>query len=414
VDTSAPSPPPVLAGVDRAALVASLGHRLRDAGVPVSLRSMSAFAEALDAAPPVQVHSLYWLARLTLVNRQHDLAVFDAVFEAVFRDAVLVVDPHARRTGSESGSSEDVLAPVPGESSGGDLTSDLPWHTLPRTSSADDEDGDERALPELLPSAVARIADTPLEALDEAELALLGRWLEEFAPRWPTRRSRRHTVRPAGRRVALRETIAASRRTGWEPMQLQHYHPVRRPLTVTLLCDVSQSMQSHATVYLHLMRAFARTRRAETFAFSTSLTRLTPALSHHSAAAAVALAGEQVTDRFGGTHLASCLRELLVSRHGNAVRGGVLVIASDGWDSDDPADLAAVMARARRRARRIVWLNPRAGVPGYQPLVGPMAAALPFCDAFLPADTLRGLPDVFDAIAGTRQATPGGRASSRA
>ena len=72
------------------------------------------------------------------------------------------------------------------------------------------------------------------------------------------------------------------------------------------------------------------------------------------------------------------------------MRGGVLVIASDGWDSDDPADLAAVMARARRRARRIVWLNPRAGARGYEPLVGSMAAALPYCDAFLPADTLRG------------------------
>jgi len=28
-----------------------------------------------------------------------------------------------------------------------------------------------------------------------------------------------------------------------------------------------------------------------------------------------------------------------------------------------------------------------------------MAAALPFCDAFLPAHTLRALPDVFDAVA---------------
>ena len=127
---------------------------------------------------------------------------------------------------------------------------------------------------------MARIADTPLDELDEAELAVLGRWLEESAPRWPTRRSRRQRVRPSGHRVALRETIAASRRTGWEPMELQRYHPVRRPLTVTLFCDVSQSMQSYATAYLHLMRAFARTRRAETFAFSTSLTRLTPALSH--------------------------------------------------------------------------------------------------------------------------------------
>jgi len=404
VDTPAPpaagAPAPVLAAVDRAALVAALGHRLRVAGVPVTLRSMSAFAQAIDAAPPAEVHSLYWLARLTLVNHQHHLAVFDAVFEAVFADSVLPVDPHARRTATESDSPEDVLAPMGGAPSGGEITGDLPWHTLPQTSSEDDELEQERALPELLPSAVARIADTPLESLDEAELAVLGRWLEESAPRWPTRRSRRQQVRPTGHRVALRETIAASRRTGWEPMELQRYHPVHRPLTVTLLCDVSQSMQSHATVYLHLMRAFARTRRAETFAFSTSLTRLTPALSHQSAAAAVALASEQATDRFGGTHLATCLRELLVTRHGNAVRGGVLVIASDGWDSDDPADLAAVMARARRRARRIVWLNPRAGVPGYQPLVASMAAALPYCDAFLPAATLRGLTDVFDAIAG--------------
>jgi uncharacterized protein len=406
--TSAGPPAPLLAGVDRAALVGALGHRLRDAGVPVTLRSMTAFAEALHVAPPAHLHSLYWLARLTLVNSHHHLAVFDAVFDAIFADAVLPVNPHARRNAIEAGSTEDVLAPVAGEPSGGDVTGGLPWHTLPRSSSEDDENGSERALPELLPSAVVRIADTPLDELDEAELALLGRWLEACAPRWPTRLSRRQRVRSGGSRVAMRETIAASRRTGWEPMQLQRYQPVRRPLTVTLLCDVSQSMQHHATAYLHLMRAFARTGHAETFAFSTSLTRLTPSLMHHSAGTAVALASEQVTDRFGGTHLASCLRELLVSRHGNAVRGGVLVIASDGWDSDNPAELAAVMARARRRARRIVWLNPRAGAAGYQPLVGPMAAALPYCDAFLPADSLTGLTDVFDAIAGTAQ-----RASSR-
>ena len=64
------------------------------------------------------------------------------------------------------------------------------------------------------------------------------------------------------------------------------------------------------------------------------------------------------------------MRELLASRHGSAVRGGVLVIASDGWDSDDPAELAAVMARAARRARRVVWLNPRAAAAGFEPLVG--------------------------------------------
>ena len=392
---------PLLGGADRAVLVVALAGRLRGRGVPVTMTSMRAFADALEAAPPAHVGRLYWLARLTLVSREHDLETFDRVFHAAFGDAVLGVDPQARRSGIEAvPEPEDSLRKVAGEQGVEGAAADLPWHTLPTPVASGDEEAEGHTLPELLPSAVARIADTPLEQLDEEELALLGRWLESSAHRWPSRRSRRLRVRPSGRRVALRETIAASRRTGWEPMELKRYHHVKRPLTVTLVCDVSQSMQAYSAAYLHLMRAFARTRRAEAFAFSTSLTRLTPALAHRSAEAAVALASEEVVDRFGGTHLASCLRELLASRHGNVVRGGVLVIASDGWDSDPPEELAAVMARAARRARRIVWLNPRAAATGFQPLVGSMAAALPYCDAFLPAHTLRALPEVFDAIAG--------------
>ena len=167
-----------------------------------------------------------------------------------------------------------------------------------------------------------------------------------------------------------------------------------------MLADVSQSMQSYSTAYLHLMRAFARSGRAETFAFSTSLTRLTPALRHKSAQLAIEQATEQVVDRYGGTHLAGSLRALLASRYGSVLRGGILVIASDGWDSDEPAALATAMARARRRAHRVIWLNPRAAAPGFAPLVGSMAAALPFCDKFLPANTIRAMPEALEAIVG--------------
>ncbi len=173
-------------------------------------------------------------------------------------------------------------------------------------------------------------------------------------------------------------------------------------MRVVLVTDVSQSMRDFATAYLHMMRAFAQTQRCETFAFSTSLTRLTPTLALRSAEEAITRATDEVVDRYGGTHLATSLGTMLRSRHGNALRGGVLVIASDGWDSDPPEMLAAVMARARRRAKRIVWLNPRAAAPGFEPLVGSMAAALPYCDVFLPGDTLGSLPAVFDAIAGDR------------
>lgn len=395
-------PASVLAGVDRATFATALGDRLRRAGVPVTLRSMTTFADGLATRFPATIKELYWTARLTLVARHDELADFDRVFDAAFRDAVLPLDPHARRRPPDvPPATDDALAPVALPAVGDETSSGLPWHTLPRVQTSEGDEPGGRPLPDPLPSAVARVADTPLDELDPAELALLERWLEASADRWPTRRSRRTRVHPSGRRLALRETMAASRRTGWEPIELRYRRQVRRPLRVTLLVDVSQSMQAWSSAYLHLMRAFARTRSAETFAFSTSLTRLTPALSHRSATAAVAQASAQVVDRYGGTHLASCLAELLTSRHGSAVRGGVLVIASDGWDADPPDLMAATMAKAARRARRVVWLNPRSSAEGFEPLVGSMAAALPYCDAFLPADRLRALPAVLDAIAGT-------------
>jgi len=47
----------------------------------------------------------------------------------------------------------------------------------------------------------------------------------------------------------------------------------------------------------------------------------------------------------------------------------------------------------------LVWLNPRAAHSEFQPLAGPMAAALDYCDLFLPAHSLAGLYDLFLALA---------------
>ncbi len=229
-------------------------------------------------------------------------------------------------------------------------------------------------------------------------MELLGEWLAGAVAHWPTRRTRRHAIDSSGHRIALRATLARARGTGWEPIELTHVRPVRKLRRVVMLCDVSQSMQAQATAYLHLMRAFAVEAHAEVFAFATTLTRLTATLSHKTAAVAVEEATERVTDRFGGTRIATNVRALLSSHHSGVVRGGIVIVASDGWDSDPPEELAAVMARLRRRAYRVVWINPRAAAPGFEPRVAAMAAALPFCDALLPADTFASLRHVIDEI----------------
>jgi uncharacterized protein with von Willebrand factor type A (vWA) domain len=138
--------------------------------------------------------------------------------------------------------------------------------------------------------------------------------------------------------------------------------------------------------------------RPEVFAFATSLTRLTAVLSHRSAEVALQKANAKVTDRYGGTVIGRSLGALLAGPHGNALRGAVVIIASDGWDSDPPDVLARAMERLRRRAALLVWLNPRAAQSDFEPLAGSMAAALPYCDLFLPANSLTGLRDLLEAL----------------
>ena len=173
-----------------------------------------------------------------------------------------------------------------------------------------------------------------------------------------------------------------------------------------MLCDVSESMQHQAAAYFHLMRAVARTTDAEVFAFATRLTRLTPVLAQASAELAIEQATAKVADRFGGTRIASNLRALLSSSRGNACRGAIVVVASDGWDADPPEQLAKAMAKLRRRAYRVIWLNPRVAAPQFAPEVGAMAAALPYVDDLLPANTIRSLADVVSAIVGSSDERP--------
>ena len=71
---------------------------------------------------------------------------------------------------------------------------------------------------------------------------------------------------------------------------------------------------------------------------------------------------------------------------------------SDGWATDEPEEVAEAMQRLRRLAHRVVWVNPRKAAPGYAPLVGGMAAALPYCDVFVSGHSLAALEQVVAAI----------------
>ena len=121
---------------------------------------------------------------------------------------------------------------------------------------------------------------------------------------------------------------------------------------------------------------------------------------------ALARAAASTQDWAGGTRLAESIRHF-VDAHGRRglARGAVIVIISDGWALDDPESVRTQMARLRRLAFRIIWVNPRKVALDYRPVVGGMKAALPYVDAFVSGHSYAALAEVAAAIRADRSDT---------
>ena len=147
-----------------------------------------------------------------------------------------------------------------------------------------------------------------------------------------------------------------------------------------MLCDISGSMERHSRLLLRFVQALARTNevRTESFVFGTRLTRVTRIMRDRDRDRALARVADTVTDWAGGTRIGESFRDFNHRWARRTLRtSAIVIVVSDGWDRGDPALVAAETARLRRNCHRLVWLNPLASAPGYQPLAAGMKAAYP-------------------------------------
>jgi uncharacterized protein with von Willebrand factor type A (vWA) domain len=387
--------------VDAAALAVALAAALRRAGIPSTPDRSAWLVEALRLVPPTTRSELYWTCRAVFVTSQQQLYRFDAVFDVVFGGATDPADsrgdPNApdadtprRRTAADDrqvvqepyGASDGLMPAAAGSDSG-----------------ADDQEGTEAVLVAM--SSEERLHDTFFAALEPEELARIRRLVAALALATPLRPGRRDRRSPhAHDRLDMRRTVRAARRSGGDPLRLFHVAPRPRPRPLVLVCDVSASMEPYTRVFLSLMQAAVVSSRAEAFVFATRLTRLTRHLALRDPDRALERATGGVHDWAGGTRLADGIRAF-IDEHGRRgiARGAVVVILSDGWAQDDPADIEHQMARLARLAHRIIWVNPRKAARGYEPLTGGMAAALPYCDAFVSGHNYAALESLVRVIA---------------
>jgi uncharacterized protein with von Willebrand factor type A (vWA) domain len=170
---------------------------------------------------------------------------------------------------------------------------------------------------------------------------------------------------------------------------------------VVVLCDTSGSMDVHVRFLLAFVLALKNVaKKTEVFAFNTSLIHLTPSLSAGRIARTLERLAVDLPDWSGGTRIGESLMEFAARYLPQVVSSrSVVVILSDGLDRGDISLVAGAMRAIRSRARRIIWLNPLAADPRYQPTARAMEAALPFIDGLAPAHNLESLERLLPELA---------------
>jgi uncharacterized protein with von Willebrand factor type A (vWA) domain len=354
--------------------LAALSASMRAQGSRVGMGELLAAHRALAAVDCTSREDARLALRTVLCSNRADLARFEVAFVAVFGDGSVP------------------LPPDPLESLGEITKAVLPRAAIPGSARAQEEIVEETVIPAAW-SDIELLHEKDFAQYTDAEMALARELIARLARRGPTRVSRR--LRPARRRAHrpdLRRIVRSSLRTLGEPVERHWRAPSQRPRPVVLVCDVSGSMNAYARMLLQYMHAsIAARRRVEAFVFGTRLTRVTQELSGRDHDRALERAAAAVADFSGGTRIGAALASLNRD-HGRRVgRGAVVVILSDGWDRGDPELLDAEMARLRRSAHRLVWLNPLAAHPEFEPLTRGMRAAIPHTDELLAGNSLASL-----------------------
>jgi uncharacterized protein with von Willebrand factor type A (vWA) domain len=352
--------------------VSRLAALMRAGGAQVGLGDLLAAHRALAAVDATQREEAFYALRAALCASHAEMAVFAEAFALAFASGETPEDPLERL-----GQIERAALPrtgLPAEAPGAEVEVDA----VPTPAAWSEE--------ELL-----RERDFALYS--DAERAVARRLLVRLAQRAPRRISRRTVATRRRREVHdLRATIRLSLRHGGEFVERRYREPAARPRRLVLVCDVSGSMAPYARMLLMYMQASVAARaRVEAFVFGTRLTRVTRELAGRDPDRALHRAAEAVEDWSGGTRIGDAIAEL--NRvHGRRIgRGALVVVLSDGWDRGDPELLAEEMARLRRCAHRVVWLNPLAADPRYEPLTRGMQAALPHVDHLIPGNSLASL-----------------------
>jgi uncharacterized protein with von Willebrand factor type A (vWA) domain len=370
--------------------VIRFANLLRRQSLPITPLQVLDAVRALDHLDLGDRDELRRGLAVVFVTRPEERSIFDRVFDAFWRSRTEADEVAEALAGP--GLPEDA-ADVSGLEAQGSQRERL---ALEGWGEAEEEDGGD---PLSVPAAseAEALAARDFSTFSAEQLDEVLRLTVQIARRLARRVSRRRRpVRRRGR-VDLRRTLRANLTRG-EIIELRYRRRKRKKVRLVLLCDVSGSMDLYSRFLLQFLFALQHVfARVETFTFSVHLTRVTDYLRARSYREVLKRL-QDVRDWSGGTRIGESLAEFNRRWPHLVDRRTIVIVLSDGWDTGDPEVLSTELLRIKRRAGRVIWLNPLLGNPSYEPLTRGMAAALPLVDHFAAAHNLAALRALADRL----------------
>jgi uncharacterized protein with von Willebrand factor type A (vWA) domain len=391
IDTKRPAAPPQDLADALLARYAGFGLSLRANAFSVTSADLAATLEVVQRMGQTDSDLLRWSLRALLCSRAEEWRRFDELFDAWF------LAPNRRkfvetRAGGAGPLARDDAASMPSDASEGTPVS--------LAGRGDGTPGEGAAASEGATRAES-LAHADFRHLnDRAELFAIDAAIRRFAQRLRGIETRREQRANLGRTLDLRWTLRRSVSRGGLPVELGWRRKRRQRPRIVLMLDVSRSMSLYSFFFLRLARVLdSRLRDVHSFVFHTRLVCVDEALRDPDPWRAQERLHLISEGWAGGTRIGESLAgfnqhyapRLLHART-------AVVIVSDGYDAGDVTQIGASLAAMRRRCHSIVWLNPLADRPGFEPVSAGMQAALPHLDLFAGARDLAGLERVFPQL----------------
>ncbi|MBX6364150.1 MAG: VWA domain-containing protein [Gemmatimonadetes bacterium] len=381
------------AGADGGDLVAAtvrLCRALRRRDVRATTGETLTAVRALARVDVADRREVYLALRAVLVGRVEEYAAFDAAFRETWGGGAPPVS--APRRPKPAGAAPAAEAEPPAARGAHGRAAAL---TLQRWLRGAEASGEPAGVP--LASAREALAEKDFASFSADELEAVTRVAARLARRLAARPSRRWVASRRGPRVHPHRTLRRALRTAGDAVELALRERKPKRVKLVLLCDVSGSMDLYSRFLLQFLYALQNCfARVETFVFATRLSRVTERLRGPSYRRALDRLSRDVRDWSGGTRIGASLAAFAAGWPRLLDRRTIVVILSDGWDTGEPAQLVGALRAFRRRAGKIVWLNPLLGSPDYRPLTRGMQAALPHVDVFAPVHNLASLRALVD------------------